>query len=460
MGRIKEAYYDLKDLMVELLESGISESELNDYIKIHLKNPNLYGFYLANKQSLLDEIHEDTGIEPEDLDESLDPDNVTPAGKNYYECMRVASELLEAGLEPYEIDDEMEHMLSANAYEFWLENKDDILADLDEGDTYENGQQFPGDHEIPEDDDEEWIDPAGGTHYGQEDDPAHMYESGKKNNWYYKPSAADVAQANREKRIFLKSFPDAIVSISSRDGFVRVNGHVAYDISAMIGNRPVDPQGKMLKAYKKDQENYFEDAQFPIDEDDSWVEPNKSPRYVGKLAETLVGKERQQERSIDLRGPSGNAYVILGMAKNLTDQLKKADPKKYNWEQINAEMTAGDYNNLVHTFDRYFGDYVTIYGADVLDDHQGEYNEMEECSESIDEMYIIPLLEGCNCGGIKKPKPRPRPRGTRRVNEIASNPPAPPIDGTPNRILEDNSGDARKVAKMIAEEKRDSKYMI
>ena len=75
-----------------------------------------------------------------------------------------------------------------------------------------------------------------------------------------------------------------------------------------------------------------------------------------------------QERTLDLRGPDGNAFVILGMAKNLAKQLARVNPE-YNWEKIEREMTSGDYNNLVHTFERYFGDYVTIYGVEVLGDN-------------------------------------------------------------------------------------------
>jgi len=84
--------------------------------------------------------------------------------------------------------------------------------------------------------------------------------------------------------------------------------------------------------------------------------------------EALVYGGGPDERSIDLRGPGGNAYSILGMASNLCNQLKDVDPEKYNWERINKEMTSSDYKHLVKTFEEYFGDYVTIYNADVLDE--------------------------------------------------------------------------------------------
>lgn len=62
---------------------------------------------------------------------------------------------------------------------------------------------------------------------------------------------------------------------------------------------------------------------------------------------------------IDLRGPDGNAFALLGMAKNFSKQLDHSPEYR---EQIQAEMTEYDYDHLVDTFKQYFGDYVTIEG--------------------------------------------------------------------------------------------------
>ncbi len=77
----------------------------------------------------------------------------------------------------------------------------------------------------------------------------------------------------------------------------------------------------------------------------------------------------ESERSIDLRGESGNAHVILSTAHNLAKQLQEVDPERYDPARIREEMMSGDYKNLVHTFEKYFGDYVKIYNADVLDEN-------------------------------------------------------------------------------------------
>jgi hypothetical protein len=59
-------------------------------------------------------------------------------------------------------------------------------------------------------------------------------------------------------------------------------------------------------------------------------------------------------REIDLTGPEGNAYVLLGYANDYCKQLKR-DPKP-----ILEEMKSGDYENLVTVFDREFGSFVDL----------------------------------------------------------------------------------------------------
>lgn len=58
---------------------------------------------------------------------------------------------------------------------------------------------------------------------------------------------------------------------------------------------------------------------------------------------------------IDLTGPDGNAFTLIGIAANLAKQLS-LDKKA-----IQSEMMSGDYEHLVSTFDKYFGEFVTLY---------------------------------------------------------------------------------------------------
>ena len=65
--------------------------------------------------------------------------------------------------------------------------------------------------------------------------------------------------------------------------------------------------------------------------------------------------EMPSERSIDLTGPDGNAFVLLGKAKKYASQLDM------DFSIIQKEMTSGDYENLLKVFDKYFGSFVTLY---------------------------------------------------------------------------------------------------
>lgn len=57
---------------------------------------------------------------------------------------------------------------------------------------------------------------------------------------------------------------------------------------------------------------------------------------------------------IDLTGPDGNAFVLLGKAKQLALQLG------LDGNAITNEMMSGDYENLIEVFDREFGDFVIL----------------------------------------------------------------------------------------------------
>ncbi len=58
---------------------------------------------------------------------------------------------------------------------------------------------------------------------------------------------------------------------------------------------------------------------------------------------------------IDLTGPNGNAFYLLGTAGNLAKQLG------LDGKSIKEEMMKGDYENLINVFDKHFGDFVTLY---------------------------------------------------------------------------------------------------
>jgi len=69
----------------------------------------------------------------------------------------------------------------------------------------------------------------------------------------------------------------------------------------------------------------------------------------------IVQKPKSEGITIDLTGPQGNAFFLLGTAKKLARQLD------FNESFILNEMKSGDYENLLQVFDRYFGSFVTLY---------------------------------------------------------------------------------------------------
>ena len=76
---------------------------------------------------------------------------------------------------------------------------------------------------------------------------------------------------------------------------------------------------------------------------------------------------------IDLSGPDGNVFYLIGLARKLAKQLKieipgadvmeglgiieTQDPAQW----IQEQMMSGDYENAIQVFDRYFGEYVILY---------------------------------------------------------------------------------------------------
>jgi len=57
---------------------------------------------------------------------------------------------------------------------------------------------------------------------------------------------------------------------------------------------------------------------------------------------------------IDLTGPDGNAFALMGYAKRFAKQLNLDSNK------IISDMTSGDYENLIQVFDDNFGAFVIL----------------------------------------------------------------------------------------------------
>ncbi len=62
-------------------------------------------------------------------------------------------------------------------------------------------------------------------------------------------------------------------------------------------------------------------------------------------------------QTIDLQGPQGNAYALIGIAKSLGKQLAFPMDKT---EGIVVDMMQGSYQNLLTVFEHNFCEYVQL----------------------------------------------------------------------------------------------------
>ncbi len=65
-------------------------------------------------------------------------------------------------------------------------------------------------------------------------------------------------------------------------------------------------------------------------------------------------RDSQHGLTIDLSGPEGNAFYLIGQAKKLAKELGK------DGKAIAEEMISGDYKNVLSVFKREFGSIVTL----------------------------------------------------------------------------------------------------
>jgi hypothetical protein len=70
---------------------------------------------------------------------------------------------------------------------------------------------------------------------------------------------------------------------------------------------------------------------------------------------TIKSKSEFDDRAIDLTGPQGNAFCLMGLARSTAKQLS-IDP-----QPILDDMMSSDYEHLVEVFDKHFGQIYTLY---------------------------------------------------------------------------------------------------
>ena len=72
--------------------------------------------------------------------------------------------------------------------------------------------------------------------------------------------------------------------------------------------------------------------------------------------------------TIDISGPDGNAFALIGHAKRFAKQLD------LDFKPIKDEMMSGDYDNLLKVFNKNFGNVVDLIGYN-QDDNEEDYEE-------------------------------------------------------------------------------------
>lgn len=66
-------------------------------------------------------------------------------------------------------------------------------------------------------------------------------------------------------------------------------------------------------------------------------------------------RPKKTKIEIDLTGPEGNAFALLGIAKDLCHKTG------VEWEPVKNEMTSSDYEWLLQVMDYHFGAFIIMY---------------------------------------------------------------------------------------------------
>jgi hypothetical protein len=69
----------------------------------------------------------------------------------------------------------------------------------------------------------------------------------------------------------------------------------------------------------------------------------------------VIKNKPHSEITIDLTGPEGNVFFLMGKAQQFAKELG-LDGKK-----IVADMMSSDYDHAVDVFEEHFGSFVTLY---------------------------------------------------------------------------------------------------
>ena len=94
-------------------------------------------------------------------------------------------------------------------------------------------------------------------------------------------------------------------------------------------------------------------------------------------------KEYSPNNTIDLSGPDGNVFNLIGVAQHLAKKLDK------NSKDIVAEMMSADYGNALFVFEREFGEFVDLKLPEGMTakDIKNSYLKKSMSPEQMSEVY-------------------------------------------------------------------------
>lgn len=67
-----------------------------------------------------------------------------------------------------------------------------------------------------------------------------------------------------------------------------------------------------------------------------------------------------RKREIDLSGPEGNVFALMGIGAMFAKILNREGITK-DWSKIQNDMMSSDYDNAVNVMEREFGDFIIMY---------------------------------------------------------------------------------------------------
>jgi hypothetical protein len=85
-----------------------------------------------------------------------------------------------------------------------------------------------------------------------------------------------------------------------------------------------------------------------------------------------ISAESITKKVIDLNGPQGNAFYLMGAARNLATQIG------LDGSAVIKEMMSGDYVNVVATFEHYFGSIMYLILPESMSREDVEYAVQEK----------------------------------------------------------------------------------